>query len=198
MFRALSTLTVITAISTQPALADDTAQYGIGIGFSPFGGSINGQYHASKKTSFNVALGGSPEMDSFMKADIGGTEFSQTGSSTWVGAFINHRPFDNANWFRFVGGIGIGSISSELYDGNGNVYSVEYNENPVGYVGIGFGNSAKKGFQVGFDLGWLQTSGPEIQKIDGSDDEDLSDSIDGQIGFGSVLPNLQLSLGYNF
>ena len=202
MLKQLSILTVAAAVSAQPALADDHAQYGFGIAFSPFGGSLNGMYHASKKTSFNFALGGGPEMESFMSPKIKDTKYTLTGSSSWVGAFINHRPFDNADWFRFVGGVGIGTISSELDDGKGNVYYAEYNENPVGYLGIGFGNTAKQGFQWGVDLGWLQSSGPEITKLeDGKEVQasaEMTSAIEGTIGFGNVLPNLQLSLGYNF
>ncbi|MAY81326.1 MAG: hypothetical protein CL930_11155 [Deltaproteobacteria bacterium] len=196
MIRILTPLVAIAAFS-QPAFAGNTAQYGLGIGISPFGGSLNASYHHSKKTSLNIALGGAPSMEGPMKPTIEDTEYTQTGESTWVGAFLNHRPFKDADWFRFNTGIGIGSIESELEDADGNVYKVEYNENPVGYIGIGFGSSTKEGFTVGFDLGWLQSSGPEITQTAG-DGEDASEAIGDTFGFGNVLPNLQLTFAYNF
>ena len=50
---------------------------------------------------------------------------------------------------------------------------------------------------VGFDLGWLQTGGPDIAQVAGPG-ADKSDDIDGTMGAGNVLPNLQLSVGYNW
>ena len=62
----------------------------------------------------------------------------------------------------------------------------------VGYVGVGVGGRAVQGFTMGFDMGWLQTSGPEIHMVEGSG-ENASDAIGDNMMFGSVLPNLQLS-----
>jgi hypothetical protein len=196
MFRMLTSVVALAAFS-QPAVAGDVAQYGVGIGLSPFGGSLNFAYHTSKKTTAFVTLGGAPSMEAPMKMNVDDTEYTQTGGSSWVGAFINHRPFKDANWFRFNTGIGIGNIAGELEDDAGNVYTVEYSENPVGYIGVGVGSSAMKGMTVGFDLGWLQTGGPDITKVAGKG-ADKSDDIDGTMGAGNVLPNLQLSVGYNW
>jgi len=42
-----------------------------------------------------------------------------------------------------------------------------HEENPVGYQGIGFGARPVKGFDIGFDIRWLQTSGPEVNQVRG-------------------------------
>ena len=39
--------------------------------------------------------------------DIGGNKYDIEVSNSWVGAFVNHRPVDGADWFRLVAGIGI-------------------------------------------------------------------------------------------
>ena len=104
---------------------------------------------------------------------------------------------DSARWFRLVAGLGIGSIETELDDGDGNTYDVHYKENPVGYLGLGFGGEAKKGFIWGFDLGVLQTSGPMIAKTGGMG-ADQSAEIGDNAFFGTVLPNLQVTLGWGF
>ena len=113
-----------------------------------------------------------------------------------MGIFMNHRPFDDSQWFRFSTGIGIGGIYGELSDGNGNKYDVEYKENPVGYMGVGFGNGTSEGITFGFDLGALYGSGPEITVAEGNGND--LEGIEDSSWFGNVLPNLQFSVGYNF
>ena len=130
------------------------------------------------------------------KWDIDGTEYTQNGGSSWMGFFLNHRPFEDSQWFRINTGIGIGGIEGTLTNDAGDEYAVEYNENPVGYIGVGFGNGTAEGFTFGFDIGGLFGSGPEITVVegDGADLEDIQDNA----FFGNILPNLQLTVGYNF
>ena len=137
MLRILTTLAAIGAVST-PALADDHADYGVNFGFSPFGGSVGLIYNHTASTSFNVAFGGAPASDAPFKLDIDGTEYTQNGGSSWMGFFLNHRPFEDSQWFRINTGIGIGGIEGTLTNDAGDEYAVEYNENPVGYIGVGF------------------------------------------------------------
>ena len=195
MFRILTCALALTAVS-QPAFADDHADYGINLGFSPFGGSVGLIYNPSASTSVNVAFGGSPAVDAPFKLDIDGTEYTQNGGSSWMGFFLNHRPFEDSQWFRINTGIGIGGIQGTLTNDAGDEYKVEYNENPVGYIGVGFGSGTAEGFTFGFDIGGLYGSGPEIESVKGSD-SDL-EAIQDNAFFGNVLPNLQLSVGYNF
>ena len=195
MLRILTTLAAIGAVST-PALADDHADYGVNVGFSPFGGSVGLSYNHTASTSINVAFGGSPAIDAPFKLDIDGTEYTQNGGSSWMGFFVNHRPFAESQWFRVQTGIGIGGIEGTLTNDAGDEYDVEYNENPVGYVGVGFGNGTAEGFTFGFDIGGLFGSGPVITVVegDGADLEDIQDNA----FFGNILPNAQLTVGYNF
>lgn len=174
----------------------DFAPYSVNVGFSPFGGSLGFGYNANSKTTYQFALGGFSGEAPF-KADVEGTEYTMETETTWVGFFVQHRPVDNARWFRLVAGLGIGSIETELDDGDGNTYDVHYKENPVGYLGLGFGGEAKKGFIWGFDLGVLQTSGPMIAKTGGMG-ADQSAEIGDNAFFGTVLPNLQVTLGWGF
>ena len=92
--------------------------------------------------------------------------------------------------------VGIVRIENELDDGNGNTYRADYKENPVGYLGVGFGTTAVKGLFWGVDIGWLQTAGPNVRMTagDGADAEAIADHM----FYGSALPNVQLSLGWGF
>ena len=195
MLRILTTLAAIGAVST-PALADDHAEYGINIGFSPFGGSLALIHNPTASTSFNVVVGGAPASDAPFKLDIDGTEYTQNGGSSWMGLFLSHRPFEESQWFRVQTGIGIGGIEGTLTNDAGDEYDVEYNENPVGYVGVGFGNGTAEGLTYGFDIGGLFGSGPEITPAKG-DDSDL-EAIQDNAFFGNILPNAQITVGYNF
>ena len=174
------------------------AEYGASIGVSPFGGSLNFQYNKNKKTSFFVSLGGLPESKSFITPSIDGLdEIELNGKSSWMGFFLNHRPFNKADWFRVNMGIAIGSIENtitEILPGGGGEYSVNYKTSPVGYFGLGVGQRTYKGITFGFDLGLLYGGGPEIT----GPDPDKIEAISNSNFFSNVLPNLQLSLGYNF
>ena len=182
----------------QTALAGkdkEKADYGVLLGVSPFGGTANFSFNPNKKTSWNFAIGGSPEMTT--SATIDDVEYEITGSSAWSGVFWNHRPIKSANWFRFVAGVGIGRITGELDDGNGGEFLAKYSENPVGYTGVGFGNRAVKGFTIGFDIGMLTTAGPDITNT-GTGSADQLEAIEDNWRFGSVLPNAQLTVGWGF
>jgi len=175
---------------------DDFAQYSISLGASPFGGALSFAYNASAKTSYFVTMGGMPEASMDLK--VGDVEYEVESSSAWVGGFVNHRPFDSASWFRLVAGVGIGNIENKLTDGDGNSYRADYRENPVGYVGIGFGARAVKGLVIGFDIGLLHTAGPDISADGGAPTAEAMQDIKDDLFFGPVLPNAQLTLGWGF
>ena len=111
-----------------------------------------------------------------------------------MGAFVTHRPIDGAEWFRLQAGIGLGQIENEITGANNEVYTTNYTENPVAYMGIGFGADTSKGFQWAVDLGLLQTAGPVVTGPDAAVVEDIKDNW----MFGSVLPNIQVNLGWGF
>ena len=130
-----------------------------------------------------------------LEMEIEDETYKVKGKSAWTGFFINHRPL-KAEWFRLVAGIGFGHIENNLKDDKGNHYRVNYTENPVGYVGIGFGNDTKKGFKVGFDFGLLYTGGATVTNV--TDNDAATEDIRDFWLFGTVLPNAQLTLGYNY
>ena len=201
MNRIGSLFAVLLMLSSQSALADHHeasgfARYSSTIGMSPFGGSLNFGYNSSAKTSWIFTFGGSPEMEGPFKPEIDGTEYTPTGSSSWMGFFLNHRPFEGTQWFRLIAGLGIGHIEMELDDGQGNRYKAEYRESPVAYVGFGFGLEPKEGFIWGLDFGLLQTAGPIIVPLEGQGDQ--LEAIGDNWMFGTLLPNVQLSLGWGF
>ena len=145
---------MICMLTATSAFADDHKDkdfaYSVNVGLSPFGGSLGFGYNANSKTTYQFALGGFSGEAPF-KADVEGTEYTMETETTWVGFFVQHRPVDSARWFRLVAGLGIGSIETELDDGDGNTYDVHYKENPVGYLGSV--SVAKPRFIWGFDLG---------------------------------------------
>ncbi|OUT69501.1 MAG: hypothetical protein CBB76_08085 [Crocinitomicaceae bacterium TMED16] len=177
----------------------EQAQYGVSLGVSPFGGSLNFQYHKNNKTSFSVSLGGLPETESFIEPNIDGMdEIELRGESAWMGMFLNHRPFENMDWFRVNLGIAIGAINNTITEtlpgSPGGVYNIDYVSAPVGYFGVGVGQRTQKGITFGFDLGLLYGSGPEVS----GPDEAKVQAIRDNSFFSSVLPNIQFSVGYNF
>ena len=198
MTRAFITIAALSALASNTAAADDHAQYGANISLSPFGGAINLSYNTSVKTSITAAIGGAPEGKAPFKPKVDGTEYEVTAGSSWTGLFLNHRPFENANWFRVNTGIGFGSIQQTLEDKAGNTYSANYTENPVGYFGLGAGLRPVEGFVFGFDLGFLHTGGPDIVKTGGEGDDASADIADHPLLGASTLPNLQLSFGWGF
>ncbi len=198
MIRTVLCLVAASLFAIQPVMAEETAdsnfaEYTVLLGGSPFGGSLTFAVNQSKKTTYQFSLGGAPGIK-MTDVEIGDSKYDIENTSSWVGAFINHRPIDGVEWFRVNAGIGIGNIENDITAGDGTVYTANYTENPVGYLGIGFGADTNKGFQWAFDLGWLQTAGPMVMGPDAAVVEDIKDNF----MFGKVLPNMQLSLGYGF
>ena len=138
--------------------------------------------------------------DAPIEPKIGDNTYKMNGGASWMGFFINHRPFEDAEWFRLVAGIGIGNIDNDLEDKDdaNNSYNVTYNENPVGYLGVGFGIEAKKGFLWGVDIGLLQTGGATITPTGNASTPDTIEDIEDNFLFGSLLPNFQASIGWGF
>jgi hypothetical protein len=200
MIRTVLCLVTASLFAIQPVMAEEAtdsnfADYTVLLGGSPFGGSLTFAVNQSKKTTYNFTLGGAPSgLVELTDQEIGDNKYDIAGSSSWVGAFINHRPIDGVEWFRVSAGIGIGNIENEITAEDGSVYSANYTENPVGYLGIGFGADTDKGFQWAVDLGWLQTAGPMVMGPDAAVVEDIQDHW----MFGKALPNIQFSVGYGF
>lgn len=179
--------------------AKGTATYGVSVGISPFGPSLGFSHNLSAKTTIQVGLGAFSG-DNPVDQDIAGATFSGTGETNWMGIFLNHRPFEEYDWIRFNVGIGIGGIEGTLTDVNdaNHTYDIRYGDNPVGYVGIGFGSRPVEGVTVGFDIGGLHTSGAVISSTGTTVNAEVLDEIPNTLGYGRVLPNLQLSVGYGF
>lgn len=179
--------------------AKSTASYGVSVGVSPFGASLGLSHNLSEQTTVQVSIGGFSG-DNPVDTEIGGATFSGTGETSWMGIFVNHRPFEDYNWLRFNVGIGIGGIEGTLTDVNNanHAYAIRYDDNPVGYVGIGFGSRPVEGITVGFDIGGLFTSGADITATGTETDTAVMDEIPNTFGYGRVLPNFQLSVGYGF
>lgn len=179
--------------------AKDMASYGVSVGISPFGPSVGFSHNLSEKTTIQVGVGAFSG-DNPVDQEIGSATFAGTAETNWMGIFVNHRPFDEYDWIRFNVGIGIGGIEGTLTDVNNanHAYAIRYDNNPVGYVGIGFGSRPVKGVTVGFDIGGLHTSGADITATGTETDAAVMDEIPNTLGYGRVLPNLQLSVGYGF
>ena len=174
----------------------DFAEYGISGALSPFGISLSMSYNKSKKTSLVVSLGGLPESNSLIKPKINNiNEYEMTSESSWMGVFVNHRPFKEMEWIRVNFGMAIGSIENTLVEPpGGGEYKVLYNNPPSGYIGLGVGQQTKKGLVFGVDFGLLYGPGPVITGPVNSKIESISNSSVA----GKVLPNFQFSLGFNF
>jgi|GEM_PF-596268 len=190
-----------------PAPTENGADYGVLLGVSPFGGSFTLSYHASEATTWQCSLGGNPEGTFDVQVDS--QSYVLRSSSAWLGWFVNHRPFETARWFRIATGFAIGNISHRVEDSEGNIFAIDYQESPVGYLGVGAGVGTTRGFTFGFDIGWLQSAGPRITFDRGPADgepgalsEDARhnrlDALSDSYFFGSVMLNIQLGLGYNF
>ena len=172
------------------------AEYGISGALSPFGLSLSMSYNKTNKTSFIVSLGGLPESNSLITPKINNiNEYEMTSESSWMGVFVNHRPFKEMEWIRVNFGMAIGSIENTLVEPpGGGEYKVLYNNPPSGYIGLGVGQQTKKGLVFGVDFGLLYGPGPIITGPDNSKIESISNSSVA----GKVLPNFQFSLGFNF
>ena len=171
------------------------ANYAIGLGLSPFGGGLNLTYHHTERTSFNIGFGGFAEGEAPMSPTIDelSEDFTLTASSSWMGFFLSHQPFENMAWFRVNTGLAVGSIENTIVDGT-DTFTANYKENPVTYFGINFGTPAYKGLVYGLDLGMLFSASPEFSGPAG----DKMEAIQDNPFFGTVLPNFQLTVGYGF
>ncbi|MEC7242027.1 MAG: hypothetical protein VXW32_12410 [Myxococcota bacterium] len=199
--RSIATSTALIALATAGIAhaeeADsDFAQYGVRVGVSPFGGSFNFGYNSSEKTTYSFGLGGLPSTDSEMTID--GTDYTRSSESVWAGVFVNHRPFDNAQWLRLNAGLCTGKIVHTLTEGD-NEYKVEYLEVPVGYMGLGFGLNPKKGFQIGLDIGGLFGAGAAFSQTEGDANKEALDAISENALFSlPFLPNALVNVGWGF
>ena len=174
---------------------DERADYGVLVGVSPFGGSLNFSHHHADKSSWNIAVGLGPELT--MASTIDDTEYEVKSSMSWAGALWSHRPATKADWFRVVAGVVVGNITLELDDKQGNEYIAEYNESAALYAGVGVGNRPVKGVLVGFDIGMISTTGTTVEAVENGTKEHL-DALNDNWRFGNVMSNLQLTLGYGF
>jgi len=194
-------LTVITCalvcsvVGSTAFAGEERADYGVLVGVSPFGGSLNFSHHYAKKSSWNIAVGLGPELT--MASTIDDTEYEGTSSMSWAGALWSHRPATTADWFRVVAGVIVGNITLDIDDKQGNKYSAEYDESPVFYTGVGVGNRPVKGVLFGFDIGMISTAGTTVEAVENGTKEHL-DVLNDNWRFGNVMPNLQLTLGYGF
>ena len=199
MIRNLLTIAALSAFVSQPVSAeDDFANYAVNLGISPFGVSFNASLNASQKTTYTASIGGAPTGNAPFTPTVDDVEYELEVGSSWTGVFINHRPFESASWFRVNTGIGFGRITQSLDDGNGNTYTANYTENPVGYFGVGAGLRPVQGFQAGIDIGLLHTGGPAVVRT-GGDGDDATQALANDFLIGTpTLPNLQISLGWGF
>ena len=210
MMRTLLAVLLACIYASLPAAAAPTSSdssFGVLLGISPFGGSMTFSRHTSSKTTWQCAIGGNPEGK--FPVDVAGQAYTLRTTSSWVGWFVNHRPVTSAPWFRVVTGFAIGNIRHRLNDGSGNIFAVDYKESPVGYVGLGTGTGTKRGFTIGFDVGWLQSAGPTVSfdrgpsteatgALSATEKRRRTDQIADSFFFGSFMPNIQVGLGYNF
>ena len=214
LFSAPLIIAACSVAKAQDTPVKEFASYGVGLAYSPFGPSLNLTYNIDAKNSISIGFGGAPEADipdgflpNFDPLTLSGV--SATGSSSWMGLFWRHRPFENQN-IGFNVGMASGQISNSLtadgFHGEEKVtFSVNYTENPVMYFGVNFGSKPVKGFQVGFDVGVLSTGGADIQnnydaeEVDahGADIAAQTAEIKDKMAW-SMLPNLQLTVSYGF
>ena len=187
-------LTNVTISQSEKTNDNEFADYAAGISLSPFGGSVGFIHNWNSKTSFQAALGGFSGTAP-VKPEINGTTYDIDNSTSWIGMFINHRPFEEADWFRLGTGIGVGTIKNTLSsEGSTDIYQANYEGNIVGYVGFGFGGRPKKGLVFSLDLGLLSTSGAKVYGHDAS----TATGISNDNTFGSLLPNIQLGISWGF
>lgn len=197
MKKLLFCLSVCFVLSVQHTFAQeqsDPANYTISAAVSPFGGALNFAVHLNDKSAVFFGLGAYPEGNALFTTPIDGFgDFEMISSASWAGVFVQHRPFEKADWLRLNAGLAAGSIENTITDDNGEVYTANYKENPVMYAGLGIGQRNKKGLVLGFDIGALYGAGPVITGPNADKVQTLSETY-----FTNVLPNIQFSIGYGF
>ena len=214
LFTAAILIAACTVATAQETAEKEFASYGAGVGISPFGPSLNLTYNLDAKNTISLGIGGAPEgnvpdgfLPNFDPLLLGNPSVS--GSSSWLGVFWRHRPFENQN-IGFNVGMASGQIENNLtadgfHAGESVSFSVNYTENPVMYFGLNYGAKPVKGFQVGFDLGVLSTGGADIQYTGeaeelaehGDDIAEQMTEIKEKMAW-TMLPNLQLTVSYGF
>ena len=178
----------------EKATESEFADYAVGITGSPFGGAIGFTHNWNAKTSFQAALGGFSGTAP-INPTIDGVKYDVDNSTSWMGMFINHRPFEDKDWFRLGTGIGVGTIKNTLSSGGStDTYQANYVGNIVGYVGVGFGGRPKKGLVYSLDLGLLSTSGANVTGPNAETSAKIADDS----FFGALLPNIQLGVSWGF
>ena len=218
IFSILAAAAMLVATSSITQAQDDGAkefaEYSAGVAISPFGPSLNLTYNVDAKNSISVGFGGAPEGDvpSFLLPNFDAlilSDASVAGSSSWLGVFWRHRPFENQN-VGFNLGLASGQIENNVTAGGFHEdetvsFSVNYTENPVMYFGVNYGSKPVKGLQFGLDLGVLSTGGAHIQYTGEAEElEAHGDDIALQIAeindklAWTMLPNVQLSVSYGF
>lgn len=177
------------------------ANYSVGVSVSPFGGSLGFGYNLSPKTTFQASIGGF-KGSAPISPKYGNDEYDVENSSSWVGMFVNHRPFEDSDWFRVGTGFGVGKIQNELTNTNNasDVYHANYEGNIVAYVGVGIGSRPVKGLQFGLDVGVLSTGGATVfaDRDNLAPKNAILNEIEDDSFFGSLLPNVQLNISWGF
>ena len=197
MLLGVTTLIGLSVMGTAHAEdGSDLAESSLIVGVSPFGGSLGYSYAVSSRTTIQGTFGGLPE-SSFMSVSVDGTDYDLTAKASWAGGFINHRPAENADWFRLNMGVAFGSIENTLVDSSGDRYEVNFKETPVAYMGVGLGLRPTKGLQYGLDMGALFGAGA-IVSADPENAGDALEAIASSPIAGNVLPNAQLTIGWGF
>ena len=214
LFSAAILIAACSVATAQETAEKEFASYGAGVGISPFGPSLNLTYNFDAKNTISIGIGGAPESDvpggllpNFDPLVL--DNVAASGSSTWMGVFWRHRPFENQN-IGFNVGMASGQIENNLtadgfHEGESVSFSVNYTENPVMYFGLNYGGKPVKGFQVGFDLGVLSTGGADIQytgeaeelAAHGDDIAEQMTEIKEKFAW-TMLPNAQLTVSYGF
>ena len=118
-------------------------------------------------------------------------------TSTWTGFLLNHRPLEDFQGFRVVGGGGVCRLGGS-FTGIDDGYNYFVNgHGPFAYMGIGLGSKPVKGFQWGIDIGWLRAPGFDV----------ISDGVDAvaaahamelakQNHAAPFFPNAQISVSW--
>jgi len=203
MKKTILLLITVFAISFSNAQNEtkEFANYSVGVSVSPFGGSLGFGYNLSPKTTFQASIGGF-KGSAPISPEYGNDEYDVENSSSWVGMFVNHRPFEDSDWFRVGTGFGVGKIQNELTNTNNasDVYHANYEGNIVAYVGVGVGSRPVKGLQFGLDVGVLSTGGATVfaDRDNLAPKNAILNEIEDDSFFGSLLPNVQLNISWGF